>query len=61
MVKILDVLPLLALNKMDFTKGDTVRPKKIDNKNDVSLSESTLCQGPLPRSVKPLSQITDHK
>lgn len=33
---------------MDFTKDDTIRPKKIDNKNNVCVSESTLCQGPLP-------------
>lgn len=33
---------------MDFTKDDSVRPKKIDNKNDVSISENILCEGPLP-------------
>lgn len=43
MVKILDVLLLLVLNKMDFIKGDIVRFKKIDNKNDVFFFESILC------------------
>lgn len=46
---------------MDFTKDDTIRPKKIDNKNDVSISESMLCQGPLPtvESHYHKSHITD--
>ena len=46
---------------MDFTKDDTLRPKKIDNKNDVSISESMLCQGPLPtvESHYHKSRITD--
>lgn len=38
---------------MYFTKGDTITLKKIDNKNDLSVSEST-CQGP------PLPTVENH-
>lgn len=31
-----------------YNRFDTIRPKNIDNKNDVSISESKLYQGPCP-------------
>lgn len=46
---------------MDFTKDDTIRPKKIDNKNNVCVSESTLCQGPTSSYSRASSYIQYHK
>lgn len=46
---------------MDFAKDDTIRPKKTDNKNDVSVSKSTLCQGPLPVADSPPKLYIENK
>lgn len=46
---------------MDFTKDDTIRPKKTGNKNDVSVSKSTLYQGPLPAADSPHKSYIENK